>query len=107
MDRYGAPAEAEGDSSEELRNLSGAGSEGGEEVVGAFGVEDVLGAEPGALELADAVFHFGEMAGVVGVGVDNDLAAQLLGQAEVAVAEVEALGCGVVLDGHAQFGGAV
>ena len=42
----------------------------------------------------------------MGVGVDDDLAAELLGQAQVAVAQVEALGCGVVLDGDAQLGGA-
>src|SRR5690348_5694871 len=40
------------------------------------------------------------------VGVDNDVAAQLFCVPQVAVAEVEAVGVGVMLDGYAEFRGA-
>ena len=38
----------------------------------------------------------------MGVGVDGDAAAKLLGQAEVAVVEIEPFGGRVMLDGYAQ-----
>jgi len=41
--------------------------------------------------------------GVVRVGIDDDLRAQLPGQAQVAVVQVQPLRSGVVLDGHTQF----
>ena len=56
------------------------------------GVEDVGGGEPGAAELGDAEAHLVELFGGVGVGVDDDLAAEFLGAAEVEVAEVGAGG---------------
>ena len=66
-----------------------------------MGVEDVGGGEPGAAELGDAVAHLVELFGGVGVGVDDDLAAVLFGEAEVEVVEVGAGGAGVVFDGDA------
>jgi len=69
---------------------SGFGAEGGEE--GGGGVEDVGGGEPGAAELGDAEAHLVELFGGVGVGGDDDLAAEFLGAAEVEVAEVGAGG---------------
>src|ERR1700733_10928679 len=68
---------------------------------GGFGVENVGGGEPGAAELGDAVTHLVEFLGGVGVGVDYDLAAVLLGDAEVEVVEIGAGGAGVVFDGYA------
>ena len=50
---------------------------------GGFGVEDVGGGESGAAELGDAVAHLVELFGGVGVGVDDDFAAVLFGQAEI------------------------
>jgi hypothetical protein len=50
---------------------------------GGFGVEDVGGGEPGAAELGDAVAHLVELFGGVGVGIDDDFAAVLFGQAEI------------------------
>ena len=73
---------------------------------GGFGVEDVGGGEPGAAKLGDAVTHLVELFGGVGVGVDDDFAAELFGEAEIQVVEVGAGGVGVVFDGYAQFGGA-
>src|ERR1700739_263625 len=81
-------------------------SERGEEFVGAEGVKDVLSGEPGAAELADSVAHLLHMCGVMRIGVDDDFAAQLFCQAEVAVAEIEAVGEGVLLDGYAKLGSA-
>ena len=81
---------------------SGFGAEVFEEGFGGgLGVEDVGGGEPGAAELGDAVTHLVELFGGVGVGVDDDLAAVLFGEAEVEVVEVGAGGAGVVLDGYA------
>ncbi len=64
------------------------------------------GGEPGAAQLGDAEGHLVELLGGVGVGVDDDLAAEFFGAAEVQVAQVGAGGRGVVLDGDAKLGGA-
>ena len=77
------------------------GAQGGEEVRRGAGVEHVVFCEPGAAQLPDAVAHFLHVAGVVRVGVDGDFAAQLFCQAQVAVAEVEPVGVGVVLHSDA------
>ena len=42
----------------------------------------------------------------MGVGVDDDLAAELFGEAEIEIVEVGAGGVGVVFDGYSQLGGA-
>ncbi len=73
---------------------------------GGFGVEDVCGSEPGAAKLGDAVTNLVELFGGVGVGVDDDFAAVLFGDAEIQVVEVGAGRVGVVFDGYTQFGGA-
>jgi hypothetical protein len=46
-------------------------------------VEDVGGGEAGAAELGDSVAHLVELFGGVGVGVDDDFAAVLFGEAEI------------------------
>ncbi len=74
---------------------------------GGLGVEEVGWGEPGAAELGDAVAHLVELFGGVGVGVDDDLAAVLFGEAQIQVVEVGAGGRGVVFDGYSQFGGAL
>ncbi len=50
---------------------------------GGLGVEDVAWGEPGATELSDAVTHLVQLFCGVGVGVDDDPAAVLSGDAEV------------------------
>lgn len=85
---------------------SGTWAEGGEEVCCGKRVEDVGWGEPGAAKLADAEADFAEVAGVVGIGVDDEFAAEFFGEAEVAVVEVEPLWGGIVLDGDAELGAA-
>src|SRR5436305_2049941 len=77
-----------------------------ESVGGGLGVQDVVGSEPGAAELGDTEAHEVQLFGGVGIGVDNDLAAELFGAAEVDVGEVGTGRAGVVLDGDSEFGGA-
>ena len=62
--------------------------------------------EPGAAELGDAVGELVELFGGVGVGVDDEFAAVVFGEAEVGVGEVGAGGGAVVFDGDAELGGA-
>src|ERR1700722_6074433 len=80
-----------------LNVRSGFGAELGEHGFGGrLGVEDVGGGEPGAAELGDAEANLIELFGGVGVGVDDNFAAVLSGEAEVEVVEVGAGGVGVV-----------
>ncbi len=84
----------------------GAGAQPGQEGLGGGrGVDDVFGSEPGAAELDDAEVHVIELFSGVGVGVDDDLAAEGSGEAHVGVGEISAGGGGVVFDGDAYFGG--
>jgi len=70
-----------------------------------LGIDEVGGGEPSAAELDDAVIDLVELAGGVGVGVDDDLAAGFFGLAEVEIAEVGAGWGGVVLNGDAEARG--
>ena len=65
------------------------------ELLGGQGVEHVIFREPGAAGLQDAVADFFHMRSVVGIGVDHDFHASLLGLAQVNVVEVEAVGIGI------------
>jgi 1-aminocyclopropane-1-carboxylate deaminase/D-cysteine desulfhydrase-like pyridoxal-dependent ACC family enzyme len=80
------------------RSGGGTGPECGKKVICAAGVENVGGREPCAAELADAIAHLFEAGDVVCVCVDGNPAAALFGDAEVTIAEVEAIGVSVVLD---------
>src|ERR1700683_3838716 len=46
-----------------------------QKLVGIERVQHVFRSKPGAAELAEAVLHFSQVAGVVGVGIDDDLGA--------------------------------
>ena len=62
-------------------------------------------AQPGAAELADSVAHLVEFAGVVGVGVDDDLAAGFFRHAQVVIVQVQAVWVGVVFHRYSQASG--
>ncbi len=54
---------------------------------------------------SDAVADLVHVRGVMGVGVDYDFYAVLFGQAEMTVAQVEAVGIGIQFHGDLVFGG--
>src|SRR5947209_2147402 len=74
----------------------------GEELVERQGVQDVFTGQPGAAGLVDSEAHVVELSGAVGVGAHHDLAAEVAGEGEVGVLQVEALGARVGLDGDPQ-----
>src|SRR5215469_14635980 len=78
-------------------------AEGGEEFFGWERVEHVAGFEPAAAGGFDAIFHDAKLDGGVCVGGDDDFHAALLGEAQMGVAQIEAVRIGVAFDGDAIF----
>ena len=68
-------------------------------------IQHVVFCQPGAAGLQNAVADLFHVRGVMGVGVDHDLHALLLGLAEVDVVQVEAVGIGIQLHRNFVFRG--
>src|SRR6185295_15562620 len=66
-------------------------AEGGEELRERQGVQHVVRLEPGAASLIDAVPHQVEVGNAMGVGRDDDAAAELAGEDQVGVSQVQAV----------------
>ena len=65
-------------------------------------IQDVRFRQPGPPQLPDSIMHRVQMADVVRVGIDHNVAAQLPGPAQVDVAQVKPVGIGIVFDRHAE-----
>ncbi len=88
------------------RNLSVSlwpGSQSCQKRPGTPGVQHVLFGQPGPPQLQHAVAHLFQVTDVVGVGVDHDLHAQLLGMPQVTVAQIQPVGIRIVLHGDTQL----
>src|SRR5215472_16531859 len=68
------------------------------------GVQNIFFRESGAARLQNSVTDFFQVRSVMGVGVNDDFHAVLLGQPEMAVAEVEAIGLSVQFHGNLASG---
>ena len=84
----------------------GSVGDGPPELAVAERVQDVARLEAGPPRLLDAVAHRPQLGDAVRVGADDDAAAELARQHQVAVPEVEAVGRGAELNGDDERGGA-
>src|SRR6516162_1166323 len=81
--------------------------QGRQKLLGRQGVQHICLAEPTAPCRGHAILDVGQVPGAVGIGRDHYLHAALLAHTQINVLQVQPVGIGVALHGHAVFGAGI